>query len=134
MNIIHRNLSQENVALDIKPDKISPMMNPHMRLAALRACGWCLLISALVIFPFFFIGERPKVGCCGGEMPVTHDMAMHLAQMQGFHRGLQSGYLYPRWQEETNSGFRRGQNQSSIRRAIYYLDLNHLLCFSAIGC
>jgi hypothetical protein len=120
VNIIHRNLSQENVTLDIKPDKNSPRMTTHIRLDALKACGWCLLISALVIFPFFYIGEDPKVGCCGGEMPVTHDLAMHVAQMQGFHRGLQSGYLYPRWQEETNRGF-GAPTTIFYPPAIYYL-------------
>jgi hypothetical protein len=73
-----------------------------------------------VVVPFFYIGEDPKVGCCGGEMPVTHDMAMHLAQMQGFHRGLQSGYLYPRWQEETNRGF-GAPTTIFYPPAIYYL-------------
>jgi len=38
-------------------------------------------------------------------MPVTHDMVMHFNQMQGFYRGLSAGRIYPRWQEETNSGF-----------------------------
>lgn len=63
------------------------------------------LVAALAIIPFFVIGEDPKQGCCGGEMPVTHDLVMHLNQMQSFYRGLESGLLYPRWQEETNLGF-----------------------------
>lgn len=38
-------------------------------------------------------------------MPVTHDGAMHLNQMQGFWRGLTSGRIYPRWDDLTHSGF-----------------------------
>ncbi|MEP7273130.1 MAG: 6-pyruvoyl-tetrahydropterin synthase-related protein, partial [Acidobacteriota bacterium] len=62
-------------------------------------------ISVAVITPFFLIGERRGEGCCGGAMPVTHDMAMHLNQMKGFHEGLRAGRIFPRWQENTNRGF-----------------------------
>ncbi len=72
----------------------------HFRILAL-----CTAVSLAVLVPFFVIGEDRGAGCCGGSMPVTHDMAMHLNQMQGFYRGLESGRLYPRWQENTNRGF-----------------------------
>ena len=65
----------------------------------------CLIVSALAVLPFFRIGEVPNSGCCGGAMPVTHDMGMHLNQMQSFYQGLAAGSLYPRWDAQTNRGF-----------------------------
>ncbi len=65
----------------------------------------CLAVTLIAVIPFFYIGEDQKVGCCGGEMPMTHDAAMHHNQMQGFYRGLASGRLYPRWDERTHLGY-----------------------------
>ncbi len=53
-------------------------------------------------------------------MPVTHDMVMHLNQMQGFYNGLASGRPYPRWQENTNGGF-GAPTTLFYPPAIYYL-------------
>lgn len=64
-----------------------------------------LIMTAIATLPFFVIGEDQKVGCCGGEMPVTHDSWMHFNQMRAFYRGLESGRLYPRWDEETHGGY-----------------------------
>ena len=64
-----------------------------------------VVMTAIATLPFFVIGEDQKVGCCGGEMPVTHDSWMHLNQMRAFHRGLESGRLYPRWDDETHGGY-----------------------------
>jgi hypothetical protein len=63
------------------------------------------VMTAIAALPFFAIGEDQKVGCCGGEMPVTHDSWMHFNQMRAFHRGLESGRLYPRWDDETHGGY-----------------------------
>src|SRR5262245_17376272 len=62
-------------------------------------------MAAIAALPFFYIGEDQKVGCCGGEMPVTHDSWMHFNQMRAFYRGLESGRLYPRWDDETHGGY-----------------------------
>ncbi|MGE0133218.1 MAG: 6-pyruvoyl-tetrahydropterin synthase-related protein [Blastocatellales bacterium] len=62
-------------------------------------------MTAIATLPFFVIGEDQKVGCCGGEMPVTHDSWMHFNQMRAFYRGLESGRIYPRWDDETHGGY-----------------------------
>ncbi|HEX5082970.1 MAG TPA: hypothetical protein VFY40_13065, partial [Blastocatellia bacterium] len=64
-----------------------------------------VVMTAVATLPFFYIGEDQKVGCCGGEMPVTHDSWMHFNQMRAFYRGLESGRVYPRWDEETHGGY-----------------------------
>ncbi len=61
-----------------------------------------LALTSIATLPFFVIGEDPKVGCCGGAMPVTHDSWMHFNQMQAFYRGLAAGRIYPRWDDETH--------------------------------
>ncbi|MBO0857881.1 MAG: hypothetical protein J2P21_05390 [Chloracidobacterium sp.] len=63
------------------------------------------VMGAIATLPFFVIGEDQKIGCCGGETPVTHDSWMHFNQMRAFYRGLESGRLYPRWDDETHSGY-----------------------------
>jgi hypothetical protein len=62
-------------------------------------------LTAAATLPFFVIGEDQKVGCCGGAMPVTHDSWMHFNQMRSFYRGLASGRIYPRWDDETHDGY-----------------------------
>jgi hypothetical protein len=71
----------------------------------LAAILLCLIVSAVAALPFFYIGEERAVGCCGGEMPITHDSWMHFNQMQAFARGLAAGRVYPRWDEATHSGY-----------------------------
>jgi hypothetical protein len=73
--------------------------------ARLGVAVFCLGLSLLVVLPFFFIGEVPMSGCCGGDMPMTHDGAMHHNQMQAFWRGLSSGRIYPRWDDQTHNGY-----------------------------
>ncbi len=62
-------------------------------------------LTSIATLPFFFTGEDQRVGCCGGEMPVTHDSWMHFNQMRAFYRGLESGRIYPRWDDETHGGY-----------------------------
>lgn len=62
----------------------------------------CVVLTSVAVLPFFFIGEDQKVGCCGGEMPITHDAWMHYNQMNAFWRGLSAGIVYPRWDEHTH--------------------------------
>ncbi|MBO0726397.1 MAG: hypothetical protein J2P52_12410 [Blastocatellia bacterium] len=64
-----------------------------------------VVMAAIATLPFFVIGEDQKIGCCGGETPVTHDSWMHFNQMRAFYRGLESGRLYPRWDDETHGGY-----------------------------
>ena len=80
----------------------------------------CLLLTALVTLPFFVIGEVPQRGCCGGTMPVTHDGAMHDNQMRSFWRGLTSGRLFPRWDDQTHRGY-GGPTMAFYPPGIYYL-------------
>jgi hypothetical protein len=62
----------------------------------------CALLTSLAVLPFFVIGEDQKVGCCGGEMPITHDAWMHYNQMNAFWQSLAAGIVYPRWDENTH--------------------------------
>lgn len=86
----------------------------------LSAALVCLLVSACAALPFFYIGEDRAVGCCGGEMPVTHDSWMHFNQMQAFVRGLASGRVYPRWDEATHSGY-GAPTSSFYPPGVYYV-------------
>jgi hypothetical protein len=62
----------------------------------------CALLTSIAVLPFFVIGEDQKVGCCGGEMPITHDAWMHYNQMNAFWQSLAAGIIYPRWDENTH--------------------------------
>ncbi|HEX8998628.1 MAG TPA: hypothetical protein VGB07_01940, partial [Blastocatellia bacterium] len=62
----------------------------------------CIVLTSVAVLPFFVIGEDQKVGCCGGEMPVTHDSWMHYNQMNAFWQSLSAGIAYPRWDENTH--------------------------------
>jgi len=53
-------------------------------------------------------------------MPVTNDMILHLEQMKSFYRGLASGEIYPRWEEDTNRGF-GAPTTSYYPPGVYYL-------------
>jgi len=64
-----------------------------------------IVLASMATLPFFVIGEDQKKGCCGGAMPVTHDSWMHFNQMRSFDRGLASGRIYPRWDDETHEGY-----------------------------
>ncbi|MEO6726933.1 MAG: hypothetical protein ABIU20_08820 [Blastocatellia bacterium] len=62
----------------------------------------CVALTSLAVLPFFIIGEDQKVGCCGGEMPITQDAWMHYIQMNAFWQSLASGIIYPRWDENAH--------------------------------
>jgi hypothetical protein len=76
-------------------------------------------LATLASLPFFYIGEDRKVGCCGGEMPITHDAWMHYNQMRAFAEGLAAGRIYPRWDEATH-GF-GAPTTSFYPPGIYYI-------------
>jgi hypothetical protein len=66
----------------------------------------CLSLSAAAVLPFHFLARAPAgTGPWHLRMPATHDIAMHFDYMRSFARGLASGRLYPRWEEEANKGF-----------------------------
>jgi 6-pyruvoyl-tetrahydropterin synthase-like protein len=90
------------------------------RKAILQVGLVCLLLSALAVLPFFFIGEDRDVGCCGGQMPVTHDGAMHYNQMRAFWNGLASGRILPHWDSETHYGY-GAPTTEFYPPAVYYL-------------
>lgn len=75
------------------------------RLTALNPIFICIFVSLAAVTPFFLIGEERGTGCCGGTMPVTHDMVAHFNLMQSFYNGLKEGNLYPSWQADTNRGY-----------------------------
>jgi uncharacterized membrane protein YfhO len=81
---------------------------------------FCIGISSLAVLPFFVIGEDRAVGCCGGEMPVTHDGAMHYNQMRSFRDGLAAGRVFPRWESETHYGH-GAPTTSFYPPGVYYL-------------
>ena len=80
----------------------------------------CVVVSVAAIAPFFVIGEVQGSGCCGGTMPVTHDMVAHFNLMQSFYDGLKEGSFYPTWQAETNRGY-GAPATNFYPPAIYYL-------------
>ena len=96
------NLRQMNHAIAIESEMRKSRGRLNERLGVLLLL---VVMTAIATLPFFAIGEDQKVGCCGGEMPVTHDSWMHLNQMRAFYRGLDSGRLYPRWDDETHGGY-----------------------------
>jgi hypothetical protein len=80
----------------------------------------CIGLSSLAVLPFFVIGEDPAAGCCGGEMPVTHDGVMHFNQMRSFRNGLAAGRIFPRWESETHYGH-GAPTTSFYPPGVYYL-------------
>lgn len=89
------------------------------RKAAIAVALTLVAMTSIAVLPFFVIGEDQKVGCCGGEMPVTHDSWMHYNQMNAFWRSLTSGIVYPRWDEHTH-GY-GAPTTSFYPPGIYYL-------------
>ena len=66
----------------------------------------CLLVSALAVAPYFFMGEPvPGASPWDLRMPNTHDIWLNFDQMRDFYQGLSAGEIYPRWEEDTNYGF-----------------------------
>ncbi len=111
-------------SLSVLPEQLESVREWRKTLGAFLLCA---LVTTVAVVPFFYIGEDRAVGCCGGEMPVTHDAWMHFNQMQSFYRGLASGRIYPRWQEDTHSGY-GAPTTSFYPPGVYYLtSLCHLL-------
>ncbi|HET9530183.1 MAG TPA: 6-pyruvoyl-tetrahydropterin synthase-related protein [Blastocatellia bacterium] len=84
----------------------------------LLVAALCVMLSALITIPFFFMAEPPP-----GEklwMPVTHDMLLHYDQMRSFYQGIRAGEIYPRWEEGTNRGF-GAPSTSYYPPGVYYL-------------
>ncbi len=81
----------------------------------------CLTLSAVAVIPFYFFG-RPQFGPkqWNLQMPITHDMHLHLEQMKSFYNGLAAGEIYPRWEEDTNRGF-GAPTMSYYPPGIYYI-------------
>jgi hypothetical protein len=81
----------------------------------------CIVLSALAVVPFFFMG-RSETGGSALElrMPTTHDMFVHYDQMRSFYNGLAAGEIYPRWEEDTNRGF-GAPTTSYYPPGVYYL-------------
>src|SRR6266511_392068 len=100
--MVCENLRQMNHTVAVESDIRKARGRLNERLGVLFAL---VAMTAIATLPFFVIGEDQKVGCCGGEMPVTHDSWMHLNQMRAFYRGLEAGRLYPRWDDETHGGY-----------------------------
>ncbi|HWP43294.1 MAG TPA: 6-pyruvoyl-tetrahydropterin synthase-related protein [Blastocatellia bacterium] len=102
----------------VEGDDLNPARDRRSRLIIVSL--W-LALSSLAALPFFFMGE-PSAFADGLrlQMPVTHDMHLHLWQMKSFFDGLASGEIYPRWEEDTNRGF-GAPTTGYYPPAIYYL-------------
>lgn len=81
----------------------------------------CLILSAIATIPFYFFG-RPQYGPKQWtlQMPITHDMHLHVEQMKSFYHGLSAGEIYPRWEEDTNRGF-GAPTTSYYPPGVYYI-------------
>jgi hypothetical protein len=79
----------------------------------------CVGLSAAAAVPFFFMG-RMSTNSRQLQMPVTHDMHLHVEQMKSFYRNFSSGTIYPRWEEDTNRHF-GSPTTSYYPPGIYYL-------------
>lgn len=81
----------------------------------------CVLLSALAVVPFFFMGKsETDIGAFELRMPTTHDMFLHWDQMKSFYNGLAAGEVYPRWEEDTDRGF-GAPTTSYYPPGVYYL-------------
>ena len=81
----------------------------------------CVLLSALAVVPFFFMGKSETgAGAFELRMPTTHDMFLHWDQMKSFYNGLAAGEIYPRWEEDTDRGF-GAPTTSYYPPGIYYI-------------
>ena len=91
------------VGTNVKPETESPHRATRGRL---WVWGFCLLLSAIAVIPYFFIANPlPGGSRWSMRMPGTHDMHAHYNQMRSFEEGLASGEVYPRWEADTNRGF-----------------------------
>src|SRR5262245_22128996 len=80
----------------------------------------CVVLSALAVVPFFFMGHDESEAGIELRMPTTHDMFLHWDQMKSFYNGLAAGEIYPRWEEDTNHGF-GAPTTSYYPPGVYYL-------------
>lgn len=63
-----------------------------------------LIAGILLVAPFYFYGVKTGKGSFS-VLPITHDMAQHLAIMTDYDEVLRSGTLYPRWLPNVNAGY-----------------------------
>jgi hypothetical protein len=70
------------------------------------ATGLGVCVLGLVVAAPLYTAHKRQLGDTSEFAPsATHDMAQHLAVMQGFDVGLRSGDLYPRWMADFNKGY-----------------------------
>jgi hypothetical protein len=99
----------------------------------------CLILSVIATIPFYFFG-RPQYGpkqWTTLQMPITHDMHLHVEQMKSFYNGLSAGEIYPRWEEDTNRGF-GAPTTSYYPPGVYYITsafyaISHNWIFALLG-
>ncbi len=91
----------ENIIDEIDRPQAAEQLKSRLIVASL-----CIVLSAIVVAPFFFMGRSEDGASPAGlRMPTTHDMFLHYDQMRSFYEGLRAGAVYPRWEEDTNRGF-----------------------------
>jgi len=102
-------------------DIIKKTDSQSVRGSTFRLIFLCLILSTIATIPFYFFG-RPQYGPKQWtlQMPITHDMHLHLEQMKSFYNGLSAGEIYPRWEEDTNRGF-GAPTTSYYPPAVYYI-------------
>jgi hypothetical protein len=74
--------------------------------ASILQAGAAFLLATLLVAPFFLSRRVPNPNGPGlRAVPNTHDMAVHLATLEEFDKGIRAGNWYPRWQAGFDYGY-----------------------------
>src|SRR5262249_39918776 len=92
---------------------------PSARIRLIFAAGFVVL-STLLVFPFFYSKTEVISGRRVYKMLGTHDLLTHVKMMQQFELSLRSGILEPRWFSEVNNGY-GSATFNYYPRLFYYL-------------
>src|SRR5688572_14763709 len=90
---------------------INPTLTTPVRKSLPVPTRWLLLavmlvVGTAVVAPFYFSRNLTDAGGRKSILvPVTHDMAQHLAIMEQFETVLRAGTFYPRWLPDVNAGY-----------------------------
>jgi len=77
---------------------------PSARIRLIFAAGFVVL-STLLVFPFFYSKTEVISGRRVYKMLGTHDLLTHVKMMQQFELSLSAGIIEPRWFSEVNNGY-----------------------------
>ena len=85
----------------LKPTEVTVSRTRNKLLAAVAL----ILLSVVLIAPFFYSNSVVVGGRRMHVMIGTHDMTNHMVAMQQFDRSLRAGILEPRWSSDINNGY-----------------------------